>query len=261
MATQRTKTYFLSDAHLGAKYIADRRKHEDILVRMLDLMSEDAKTVYLLGDILDFWFEYRTVVPRGFVRFFAAVARLTDAGVKVYWFKGNHDMWIFDYLRDELGVEIIDEYVVHNIDGKIFFLSHGDGLGKIPTGFKYLRRIFRNNICQKLCASIHPRWILPFAHSWSSHSRGDEINYVPDYSGDDKETSMLFAREYANAHPETDYVVVGHRHIAIDRLINGTTARLIILGDCYSQFNYAVFDGVKLKLKQFDINNSQFNIF
>jgi UDP-2,3-diacylglucosamine hydrolase len=257
--TSRTKTYFLSDAHLGAKYIANRRAHEDVLVGMLDAMLADAKTVYLLGDILDFWFEYRTVVPRGFVRFFAAVARLTDAGVKVYWFKGNHDMWIFDYLRDELGVEIVDDYVIHTIDGKKFLLSHGDGLGNIPTGFKYLRRIFRNGVCQKLCAAIHPRWILPFAHSWSSHSRGDEKDYVAEYLGDDKENSMQFAREYAAVHKDIDYFVVGHRHIAVDRPIVGSQARLIILGDCFAQFNYAVFDGQELVLKQFDTKNHRIN--
>jgi UDP-2,3-diacylglucosamine hydrolase len=248
---ERTKTYFLSDAHLGAKYIADRRAHEAKLVEMLDAMAADAQTVYLLGDILDFWFEYRTVVPRGYVRFFAAVARLTDAGVKVYWFKGNHDMWIFDYLRDELGVEIVDEYVIHRINGKTFFLSHGDGLGKIPVGFKCLRRVFRNSICQKLCASIHPRWILPFAHSWSSHSRGDEKDYVAEYRGDDVEPSMIFAKEHAAAHSEIDYYVLGHRHIAVDREIAGTGARLVILGDCFARFNYAVFDGAELKLEQF----------
>jgi UDP-2,3-diacylglucosamine hydrolase len=251
--TQRTKTYFLADAHLGAKYIADHRAHESILVRMLDAMAADAKTVYLLGDILDFWFEYRTVVPRGFVRFFAAVARLTDAGVKVYWFKGNHDMWIFDYLQNELGVEIVDEYVVHTINGKTFLLSHGDGLGKIPAGFKCLRRIFRNSICQKLCAAIHPRWILPFAHAWSSHSRGDEANFVPQYRGDDVEPAMVFATEYAKSHPEIDYFVMGHVHITVDRQVPASHARLLILGDCFSQYTYAVFDENEIKIKQFAI--------
>lgn len=248
---ERTKTYFLCDAHLGANYIADRRAHENILVRMLSFMAQDAKTVYLLGDILDFWFEYRTVVPRGFVRFFAAVARLTDAGVKVYWFKGNHDMWIFDYLQNELGVEIVDDYVVHAIDGKTFLLSHGDGLGEIPTGFKYLRRIFRNGICQKLCASIHPRWILPFAHAWSSHSRGEDVTYVPEYRGDDVEPSMVFAKEYAKSHPEIDYFVVGHRHVLVDRQVPDSHARLLILGDCFSQFTYAVFSENELRIEHF----------
>lgn len=247
---QRTKTYFLGDAHLGATYIKDKRAHQAMLVRMLDAMAEDACAVYLMGDILDFWFEYRTVVPRGYVRFFAAVARLTDAGVKVYWFKGNHDMWIFDYLRDELGVEIVDDYVVHTIGGKQFLLSHGDGLGKIPTGFKYLRHIFRNRVCQKLCASIHPRWILPFAHAWSSHSRGEE-QYEAKYQGDDKEPTMCFAREYVKTH-DIDYFVVGHRHVFTDRQVPESNARLVIIGECYCRFSYAVFDGCELKLEQFD---------
>jgi UDP-2,3-diacylglucosamine hydrolase len=253
----RTKTYFLSDAHLGANYIADARVHELKLVRMLDAMAVDAQSVYLMGDILDFWFEYRTVVPRGYVRFFAAVARLTDAGVKVYWFKGNHDMWIFDYLKTELGVEIVDEYVVHTIAGKTFFLSHGDGVGEIPSGFKYLRRIFRNSICQKLCASIHPRWILPFAHSWSSHSRGDEP-YEAQYAGDDKEAAMVFATEYVKTH-HIDYFIIGHRHILTERPVPGSDARFVILGDCYNKFSYAVFDGSTLKLEQFDSENPYVN--
>jgi UDP-2,3-diacylglucosamine hydrolase len=255
--TQRTKTYFLSDSHLGANYIANPRAHEQKLVDMLDAMAADAQAVYLMGDILDFWFEYRTVVPRGYVRFFAAVARLTDAGVKVYWFKGNHDMWIFDYLQTELGVEIIDEYVVHTIAGKRFYLSHGDGVGEIPTSFKYLRRIFRNKVCQKLCASIHPRWILPFAHSWSSHSRGDEPCEAQ-YAGDDYEAAMVYARNYVKTHP-IDYFIIGHRHLLIDRPVPDSNARFIILGDCYSQFTYAVFDGISLKLEHFDTENNQIN--
>ena len=123
-APARNKTYFLSDLHLGATYMPDEREHEARVIEMLENFARDARTIYLLGDVLDYWYEYRTVVPRGHVRFFGELARLADSGIKIYWFIGNHDIWLFDYLRDELGVDVIDGYAVHEIDGKKFFLSN-----------------------------------------------------------------------------------------------------------------------------------------
>ena len=167
----RQNTYFISDLHLGATYLKNPHDYERRVVRWLHSIKNDAKSLYLMGDILDYWYEYRNVVPRGYVRFLGALAELVDSGVEVTWFIGNHDIWIFDYLPNEIGVKVVDGYQVKDIDGKRFFLSHGDGLGKLKFGFKIIRSVFRNRFCQWLFSAIHPRWTVPFAHRWSSHSR------------------------------------------------------------------------------------------
>lgn len=245
-------TYFISDLHLGARYIPDRRAHEDRVVRFLDSLRGRASELYLVGDVLDYWFEYRTVVPRGFVRFFGSLARLADEGVRITWLIGNHDIWLFDYLRDEIGLTVVDGSITHTIAGHTFFISHGDGLGRNKASFRFIRSLFRNRLCQKLYAAIHPRWTIPFAYRWSAGSRG----YVPGHS-DSWEGSMrmdieTWACEYAAAHPGLDYIILGHRHVVVDQLIPPGSCRLIILGDWISHFTYAVFDGEHLKIEKFE---------
>lgn len=261
MSDRRTHTYFISDAHLGARYMDDPRRHERILVDMLDRMSRNAKAVYMLGDMLDFWFEYRHVVPKGYVRFFGKLAQMVDQGIDVYWFKGNHDMWTDSYLTDEIGVTIVDENMETVIDGKHFFLSHGDGLGKLPKPYSILRSIFRNRTCQAMGRALHPSWLLPFAHRWSNHSRHKRGGGIATYKGDDNEQQMQFAIAYARQHPETDYFINGHRHISADRPVPGSHARFVCLGDCFRQFTYAVFDGSELKLEQYESEEFDVNIF
>lgn len=148
--TQRSTTYFIADLHIGAKYITDPRDHERRVVDFLRSIKDDAKTLYLMGDVLDYWFEYKKVVPRGYIRFFGALAELADAGVEIIWFVGNHDIWLFDYLRDEIGLKVVDGVEIREIDGKRFFLSHGDGVGRIRPGFRIIRSLFRNRFCQWL---------------------------------------------------------------------------------------------------------------
>ena len=150
------KTFFISDLHLGASYLDEPKSYERRVVRFLNSIADEADELYLLGDILDYWYEYRTVVPRGYIRFFGALSALADKGVKITWFIGNHDIWLFDYLAQEIGLRVVDGYEVREIYGKRFFLSHGDGLGKLPPTFRLLRATFRNRICQKLYAAIHP---------------------------------------------------------------------------------------------------------
>ena len=242
----RANTYFLSDFHLGARYFEEPRETERRVVDFLDSIKGDAKEVYLLGDILDYWFEYRYVVPRGFTRFFGKIAELTDLGVKVYWFIGNHDIWIFDYLPNELGVEVIDGEVTKEIDGKVFFLAHGDGVGKQPRSFRMLRSLFRNRLCQKLYSAIHPRWTIPFALSWSNSSRKGDDEY-PEYKGEENEFLEIFANDYLKSH-KVDYFVFGHRHIMLDKKLQGG-ATLVVLGDWLHYCSYAVWDGNNLDLK------------
>lgn len=250
---KRDKVYFISDIHLGAGYIADRRSHEDRIVAMLERFGRDARHIYMLGDVLDYWFEYRTVVPRGYVRFFGALARLVDSGVHITWLIGNHDIWMFDYLRNEIGIEIIDGAIVRDIDGARFYLAHGDALGShLKWSFRFIRSVFRNRLCQKLYASIHPRWTIPFAHAWSSGSRKKNENVYTAWRGDDVEPSIIFAREYlATVDPDINFFITGHRHVLVDKMLS-PTCNFIILGDCYEHFTFAVWDGQKLALKHFD---------
>lgn len=243
-------TYFISDLHLGAGYIKDQRGAEMRVVRFLDSIRDKADELYMLGDVLDYWFEYRTVVPRGYVRFFGALASLADAGVKIYWFIGNHDIWLFDYLRDEIGVTVIDGVQIKDIRGKKFFLNHGDGVGRIKPGFRFIRSIFRNRLLQKLYSGIHPRWTIPLAHLWSTHNR-HFMDYEPQFKGMDAEPLALFAKEYyRNVDSSINYFVFGHVHVVVDEPLS-PTCRFVILGDWIRNFTYAVFDGYTLKIEKF----------
>lgn len=250
----RKATYFIADLHLGANYITDRLAHERRVTDFLDSIKPKARSLFLLGDVMDYWFEYKTVAPRGYVRFLGKLAELADDGVEVVWFLGNHDMWLFDYLKNEIGMEVVDGYQVRVIDGKKFFISHGDGIGKIRKGFRFIRTLFRNRLCQKLLASIHPRWTVGFAHAWSAHSRG--TGSPAHFRGND-EPQIVFAREYLLDHPDIDFFMFGHRHILKDFPIQNTkslpngSSRVIMLGDCFKQFSYAVFEDGKMLLSAF----------
>lgn len=243
---KRKLTYFLSDLHLGARYFDDPRQHERFVASWLRSIAPTAKRLYLLGDVLDYWYEYRYVVPRGFTRFLGTLAELSDSGVEITWFIGNHDIWIFDYLPAEIGMRVVDGTLIEEIDGRRFFMAHGDGVGQLPLGFRLLRKIFRNKTCQRLFAAIHPRWTVGFAHRWSSHSR--KLNGVDSSIPADREPLMEFAGEYAAAHPGyIDYFIFGHRHVLLRKDV-GNGAEAIILGDWITHFSYGVFDGETMQL-------------
>lgn len=257
--SNRTHSYFLSDLHLGAKYSTDPHAAEKHVVEFLESIRHNAKNLFLLGDILDYWYEYRHVVPKGFIRFFGKLAQLSDEGVTIKWFIGNHDIWIFDYLPSELGIEVIDGYSIEKINGHKFFLSHGDGIGYQKPLFKTTRTIFRNRICQLLFAAIHPRWTIPFALRCSKSSRSSHCNdssldgdassnyYVSDAS---TEPLMKFSIDYLKNNPSIEYFIFGHRHILIRASVSDN-CEMIILGDWLTKFSYAVFDGKSLELMQY----------
>lgn len=240
-------TYFLSDLHLGAPYFPDSKESEKRVVAFLDHIRHDADTIYLLGDILDYWYEYRYVVPRGFVRFFGKLAELADSGIRIVWMKGNHDIWIYDYLPGELGIEVVDGALIEDIGGKRFYLAHGDGEGKQSVMFRFIRSIFRNRFCQRAFSAIHPRWTVPFAYKWSRHSRMEgEARGLPD----DMLLNGLrgFCKEYHSSHPGIDYFVFGHVHV----LCRETVAKgceMIVLGEWIHTFSYAILgdDGLELR--------------
>lgn len=235
--------YFLSDCHLGAGTLSDPKAYELRVVRFLQSIESDCEELFLLGDIIDYWFEYRKVVPKGFVRFFGQLARMTDSGIKVHWFTGNHDIWLFGYLSDEVGVRIHYHAEVFERYGKRLFLAHGDGLGDDNMGYKLMSGFFHSPFIQMLYRKfIHPDLSTRFAHWWSKKSRLNGGKF-PEYLGDDKESLMLFAEEYLRtSEPQNhiDFFIFGHRHIMVDRNVPDTNSRLIILGDWITHFSYAV---------------------
>ena len=250
--------YFLSDAHLGSLAIPHGRTQERRLVRFLDSIKEKASAVYLLGDMFDFWNEYRYVVPKGYSRFLGKLSELTDNGVEVHFFAGNHDLWTYGYLEEECGVIVHKAPVTTEIYGKVFFLAHGDGLGDPDNKFKILRKLFHNRTCQRLLNFVHPRWGMALGLNWAKHSRlkradGKEVPFM----GEDKEFLVRFARDYKRSHPNIDYFRFGHRHIELDLPIDKST-RMLILGDWIWQFTYAVFDGEHLFLGEYVEGESKF---
>lgn len=248
MESDRDLTYFISDLHLGAGYIKDHRAHEMMVVRFLRSIAPRARRLFLLGDILDYWWEYRDVVPRGFTRFFGVLAELADAGVEITWFKGNHDIWIFDYLPREIGLTVHDGMMVRELDGCRFLMEHGDGVGSLPFTFRALRSLFRWRPAQVAFAAIHPRWTVGLAHSWSAHSRKKGGYVAREGAG---ESLVRFAEEYnAGACEKIGCFVFGHHHVVMDRTLPDG-ARMVILGDWITHFSYAVWDGHKLETKRF----------
>lgn len=243
--------YFLSDLHLGASYFESPLEDEKRVCRFLRSIAADAEEIYLVGDVLDFWFEYRTVVPRGFTRFFGCLAELADSGIKITWLIGNHDIWIFDYLPSELGIEVVDGTISRKICGRNFVITHGDGVGPRSRSFRFLRAMFRNRICQKLYASVHPRITMPLAHGWSAQNRGHHPVPTP-YQGAANESVMIWAKEYLKEHPEVNYFIFGHRHILVDEPLS-PTCHAIILGEWIDQNSYArIAPGEPLTLHRFE---------
>lgn len=246
------KVLFISDIHLGARYMGDTRTHEARVVDFLRKEARDADRLYMLGDILDYWFEYRDVVPRGFVRFFGELASLSDSGVKITWMTGNHDIWLFDYLRDELGIEVVDApYIIREIGARKFLLAHGDRIGRTSTGFRFICSLFRNKACQKLYSGLHPRITVPFAKAWSNSSRCGKGDI--DEAERKKEIHALVedADALARANQDTDFIVMGHHHIPLDIPLPQSSARLIVLGDWINNDTYAVFDGNDISVHKY----------
>lgn len=231
--------YFLSDAHLGSWAIEHSRTQERRLVRFLDSIKTKARAIYLLGDMFDFWYEWRYAVPKGYTRFLGKLSELTDMGVEVHYFTGNHDIWSYGYLRDECGVTIHTRPETVEIYDKVFYLAHGDGLGDPDRKFKFIKRVFHNRFCQVLFSSLHPRWSMWFGLTWAKHSRLKRIDGMePPYMGEQREHLVLYTKQYMKTHPNVDYFIYGHRHIELD-LILSRKSRMMILGDWISQFTYA----------------------
>jgi len=245
----RNKLYFASDFHLGSGTYAKYLEREARLVRWLDTIKNDATELFLMGDVFDFWFEYKTVVPKGYIRFLGKLAQLADAGVKIYFFKGNHDMWMFDYFKKELGAEVISNELVIERSGKKFYLHHGDGLGSGDTSYKLLKRIFRSKLCQWLFARIHPNLGVGIANYWSSHSRIANEKKDERKPGE-QEWLVTYSRDLLKTE-FYDYLIFGHRHLPLDIALTDRS-RYINLGEWVMCNSYAVFDGEGLQLLSFE---------
>lgn len=236
------KIYFLSDAHLGAWALEHRRTHERRLVSFLDKIKKDASAIYMLGDMFDFWYEYKYVVPKGFTRFLGKISELTDMGIEVHFFTGNHDQWCLDYLETECGMILHREPFLVEIMGKEFFMAHGD---EFADDWKYgiLRSVFHSKFLRRMFSMLHPRWSLWLGNSWAKHSMiQHKIKGDTPFMGEDKESCVLFAKRYLAKHSSVDCFIFGHRHCDEDMMLEGG-ARCILLGDWINTFAYVVWDG------------------
>ena len=240
--------YFLSDVHLGSLLIPDAREHEKKVVRLLDQMKKDAKAIYLLGDIFDFWFEYSTVVPRGYSRLFGKISELTDAGIEVHFFIGNHDLWTFGYFEKELGMKVHYQPERVELYGKKFYLAHGDGLSTGDTGFSILRKIFHSKFAQRTFALLPPYIGQNLGFAWSRHNRLHMKS--EEFKGEENERLILYAKEFVEKET-VDFLVFGHRHIDL-KLQLKYNAEMIILGDFIRLFSYGAFDGSEFHLNYFE---------
>ena len=249
MSTKKN-IYFASDFHLGVNGRLTSAERERQIVRWLDFVSKDAAAIYLVGDIFDFWFEYHTVVPKGYVRLFGKLAELRDSGILIYYFTGNHDMWMFRYFEDELGIPTYRQPIEQEIQGKTFFIGHGDGLGPGDHGYKFLKKVFANPTCQWLFARLHPNFGINLANFFSGRSRAlypEASNFL----GEEGEWLIAFANEKRKT-LAVDYFIFGHRHLPIDYVLKNGTSRYINLGEWLYASSYAVFDGEEVKIQFFE---------
>jgi UDP-2,3-diacylglucosamine hydrolase len=243
------KIYFLSDFHLGAPDCNSSLEREKKIVRFLDSIKSHAASIFIVGDMFDFWFEYKHVTPKGYSRLLGKLAEITDSGIPIHFFVGNHDMWMHGYFQAEMNIPVYFEPQTFEWNGKKFFIGHGDGLGPGDHGYKMLKKVFRNPVSQFLFGLLHPSIGIGLANFFSRKSRkktgtGDEV-----FLGEDKEWLIIYSKEVLT-HTHFDYFIFGHRHLPLDIKLN-ENSHYINLGDWIKYFTYAEFDGEKTELKSY----------
>ncbi|MDO9375318.1 MAG: UDP-2,3-diacylglucosamine diphosphatase [Ferruginibacter sp.] len=244
------KIFFLSDFHLGVPNAADSLVREKKIVRFLEDIRHEASEIFFVGDMFDFWFEYSTVVPKGYVRIFGKLAELTDAGIRIHFFVGNHDMWMRSYFEKEMNIPVYYEPKTFEFSGKKFYVGHGDGLGPSDGGYKFLKKIFRNPLCQWLFGIVPPAIGMGVANYFSQKSRSAAGGEPEKFLGEEKEWLLIYSREILKTE-HFDYFIFGHRHLPLNFKLSDTS-RYINLGEWINYFSYAVFDGVTVELKYFE---------
>ena len=243
------KIYFAADFHLGVPDYDSSLKREREIIQWLNSIRYDAHSIYLLGDIFDFWFEYKHTVPKGFVRLLGKLAELREAGIPIYFFTGNHDMWMFDYFPTELGIPVIREPVVLEIGKQKLLVGHGDGLGPGDHTYKVLKKVFNSKVCQWLFARIHPNTGMAIANAWSRKSRITNKKRGESFQGKEGEFLWVYCTEIEKS-THHDFYVFGHRHLPLSLKV-GDRSMYINVGEWVHFKTYAVYDGHNVEIKEF----------
>ena len=241
--------YFLSDFHLGAPNAAESLLREKKIIRFLDEIKLQAAAIFIVGDLFDFWYEYKRVVPKGYVRILGKIAELTDAGIAVHFFVGNHDMWMKDYFQKELNTAVYFEPQEFAFSGKTFLIGHGDGLGPGDKGYKFIKKIFRNRLSQLIFGALPTNVGIGMADYFSRKSRAKTGKTDEVFLGEEKEWLCIYSKEILKK-KHIDYFIFGHRHLPLDIFLT-EKSRYINLGDWIKYFSYAVFDGNHLSLEYY----------
>jgi UDP-2,3-diacylglucosamine hydrolase len=248
--TYHKKIYFLSDFHLGAPDHASSLVREKKIVAFLESIRLDAAEIFIVGDIFDFWYEYKKVVPKGYVRLLGKLAELSDSGIAIHVFVGNHDMWMSGYFEKELNIPVYHQPKQFEWNGKRFYIGHGDGLGPEDHGYKFIKKVFRNPVCHWLFGQLHPTWGIGLANYLSRKSREKTGSSDEQFLGEENEWLIIYAKEILQKE-QYDYFIFGHRHLPIDCKLAGNS-RYINLGDWIRTFTYAVFDGNDLLMHKWE---------
>lgn len=242
------RAYFASDFHLGTPTPEASRQRELAVVTWLTTIQADAEVIFLVGDVFDFWFEYKRTIPKGFIRLQGKLAQLTDAGTRIILFTGNHDMWMHDYFTEEMGIPVYREPRRYDIGSKRFLIGHGDGLGPGDFVYKRLKTVFESRLARQLFRWLHPDVGIKLAHAWSRRSRiSNETKDEEHFLGEEREWLMQYCLD-VEARMHHDYYVFGHRHLPLDLNVSATS-RYINLGEWVSAKTYAVFDGADMHLQ------------
>jgi UDP-2,3-diacylglucosamine hydrolase len=248
---QGKKLFFASDFHLGVPDFESSLQREKRIIAWLESIRNEAHTIYLLGDIFDFWFEYKHSIPKGFIRLQGKLAELRDAGIPIVFFTGNHDMWMFDYFQKELGIPIYRDPQELRVGSQKLLIGHGDGLGPGDNTYKMLKRVFNSRFCQWLFGWLHPNIGIGIANQWSRSSRiGNTKKEAEKFQGEENEFLLVYCRELEQKRHH-DYYVFGHRHLPLDLRIN-ESSRYINLGEWVNFNTYASYDGNVMELKTFN---------
>jgi UDP-2,3-diacylglucosamine hydrolase len=244
------KIFFASDFHLGVPNYEGSLKREKLIVDWLDSIKHEAHSIYLLGDIFDFWFEYKYTIPKGHIRLFGKLAELRDAGIPIIFFTGNHDMWMFDYFPQELNIPVYRDPQLLQVGSHKILIGHGDGLGPGDHTYKFIKKFFNSRICQWLFARLHPNLGFKIATTWSRKSRITNMKREERFEGEEEEFLWVYCRDLEKSQHH-DFYIFGHRHLPLDLKVN-ETSRYINLGEWVHFNTYAAYDGTNVELKTFN---------
>ncbi|MDQ8747395.1 UDP-2,3-diacylglucosamine hydrolase [Elizabethkingia miricola] len=245
------KIYFASDQHFGAPTPKESKVREAKFIRWLDEIKKDAQVLFLMGDLFDFWHEWQHVIPKGYVRLLGKLAELKDSGIELYFFVGNHDLWMKSYFEDELEVPVYFTKKYYEISGKNFLLAHGDGLGPGDKGYKRMKKLFTNPVAQWFFKWLHPDISMRIALYLSQKNKMISGEEDKEFLGEDKEFLIIYAKEKLKTE-KIDYFIFGHRHLPMVLDLNAGQSKYINLGDWIGYFTYGVFDGDHFELKTYE---------